>query len=151
GDAVLTDGTELDPGTPLTVHFNDAMEPVTMKVTLGSEIATLKWAADDRSAAISTQGIPSGPLVLHLDPGGRDQTGHLVKNPFTLNVGLYYRDHEHTTPLKYPALIQIPNDEFARDQDGLQAADMIFEYLAEGGITRLTAVYQNAPDLIGPM
>src|SRR5690242_15057315 len=28
---------------------------------------------------------------------------------------------------------------------------MIFEYLAEGGITRLTAVYQNAPNLIGPM
>jgi hypothetical protein len=28
---------------------------------------------------------------------------------------------------------------------------MVFEYLAEGGITRLTAIYQNAPDLIGPM
>src|SRR6202022_3315667 len=34
---------------------------------------------------------------------------------------------------------------------GLQAADIIYEYVAEGGITRLTAIYNNAPDLIGPM
>jgi hypothetical protein len=39
----------------------------------------------------------------------------------------------------------------ARDQNGLQAADIVWEYLAEGGITRLTAMYDNAPDLIGPM
>jgi hypothetical protein len=37
------------------------------------------------------------------------------------------------------------------DQNGLQAADMVYEYLAEGGITRLTAIYGNAPDLIGPI
>src|SRR5207237_8382663 len=57
----------------------------------------------------------------------------------------------HTTGLRYPAPIQIPNEEFAPDQNGLQAADIIFEYLAEGGITRLTAMFQNAPDLIGLM
>ncbi len=28
---------------------------------------------------------------------------------------------------------------------------MVYEYLAEGGITRLTAIYGNAPDLIGPI
>ena len=39
----------------------------------------------------------------------------------------------------------------ALDQNGLQAAGMIYEYVAEGGITRLTAIYQNAPSLIGPM
>src|SRR5258708_28540312 len=46
--------------------------------------------------------------------------------------------------------MQLPNDEFARDQNGLQAADVIYEYLAEGGITRLTAIFQQAPDVIGP-
>src|SRR5207245_3678205 len=70
---------------------------------------------------------------------------------WTLDTGLYYRDREHTIALKYPALIQVPNDPGAVDQDGLQAAGIVFEYLAEGGITRLTAVYGNAPDLIGPM
>jgi len=147
----LTDGMEIDPGSTLKLNFNDAMEPTSIKVTLGTQVADLKWAVDDKSATFSTTGIPSGPLQVQLAGGGRDQTGHQVPGMFTLKTGLYYHDTEHTTALKYPALIQIPNDEFARDQNGLQAADMIFEYLAEGGITRLTAIYGNAPDLIGPM
>ena len=151
GGAALADGSEIDPGTPLTIHFNDAMEPITIRVEIGTTQANLGWAPDDRSATISTQGMPSGPLVLRMGPGGRDQTGHHVPGTFTLKTGLYYRDHEHTTALKYPALIQMPNDYYARDQNGMQAADIVFEYLAEGGITRCTAIFENAPDLIGPM
>jgi hypothetical protein len=75
----------------------------------------------------------------------------MYKPSWTLDSGLDYRDREHTIALKYPALIQVPNDVGALDQDGLQAADIVFEYLAEGGITRLTAVFGTAPDLIGPM
>jgi hypothetical protein len=147
----LANGTEIDPGTNLKLNFNDAMEPITVKVTVGTQVVNLVWAKDDRSATVSTVGIPSGPLQVQLSAGGRDQTGHLVPSNFTFNTGIYYHDREHTTALRYPALIQIPNDEFARDQNGLQAADIVWEYLAEGGITRLTAMYNNAPDLIGPM
>jgi hypothetical protein len=74
-----------------------------------------------------------------------------MSTAFTLNTGIYYHDREKTTALKYPALIQIPNDSFARDQNGLQAASLVFEYVAEGGITRLTAIFQNAPKVVGPM
>jgi len=151
GGVALVDGSEIDPGTPLTINFNDAMDPATIKFTIGTKPADLKWAADDRSATIATQGMPTGPLVLSLAPGGSDQTGHHVPSTFTLKTGIYYHDREHTTALKYPALIQVPNDYYARDQNGLQAADVVFEYLAEGGITRCTAIFQNAPDLIGPM
>ncbi|HEY1421446.1 MAG TPA: DUF3048 domain-containing protein [Candidatus Dormibacteraeota bacterium] len=147
----LIDGAEIDPGTTLKLNFNDVMEPITIKVTIGTQIATLKWATDDRSATISTTGIPSGPITLSMAPGGRDQSGHLVPSAFALKTGVYYHDPEHTTALKYPAIIQIPNDEFARDQNGLQAAGLVFEYLAEGGITRLSAIFNNSPDLIGPM
>jgi hypothetical protein len=149
--AALTEGMEIDPGTSLKLSFNDVMEPLTVKVTLGSQDAKLTWAPDDRSATVSTAGLKSGPLQVNMGSGARDQTGHMVPGAFTLNTGIYYHDHEHTTALKYPALIQIPNDEFARDQNGLQAASIVFEYLAEGGITRLTAIYGSAPDLIGPM
>ena len=149
--ATITNGTDIDPGSILKLNFNDAMEPITIAVTVGAQTANLKWASDARSATLSMAGIPSGPLVVQLAPGGRDQTGHPVSGTYTLKTGVYYRDHEHTTHLSYPALIQIPNDELARDQNGLQAADIIYEYLAEGGITRLTAIYQNPPDLIGPM
>jgi hypothetical protein len=151
GGGPLPDGAEIDPGATLTLTFNDAMEPTTIKVTVGTQVVDLTWAKDDRSATLSTAGLASGPVQVLLGAGGRDQTGHMVPGAFSFKTGIYYHDHEHTTALKYPALIQIPNDEFARDQNGLQAADIVWEYLAEGGITRLTAMYDNAPDLIGPM
>jgi hypothetical protein len=150
-DPPLADGTEIDPGTTLRLNFNDAMDPTTMKATFSGQPVDLKWAADNKSATLSTGGVPSGPLVIQIAPGGKDQTGHRLPGTFTFKTGLYYHDREHVTPLKYPAIIQIPNDEDARDQAGLQAADIVFEYEAEGGITRLTAIYNNAPDLIGPM
>jgi hypothetical protein len=150
GGVSLADGGEIDLATPLQINFNDALDTATVSVTLGTKIAGLKWAAGDRSAAISTVGITSGPLVIQLAAGALDQSGRPMA-AFSLKTGLYFHDREKTTALKYPALIQIPNDEFARDQNGLQAAGIVFEYVAEGGITRLTAIYQNAPNLIGPM
>ncbi|HYL06908.1 MAG TPA: DUF3048 domain-containing protein, partial [Candidatus Udaeobacter sp.] len=147
----LKDGMEIDPGTGMKLTFNDAMDPVSIKLTIGGKVATLKWAADGKSATFSTAGFASGPLVVQIAPGGRDLTGHLVPAAFTLKTGIYWHDHEHTIALRYPALIQIPNDEFARDQNGLQAAGIAYEYVAEGGITRLTAIFDNVPDVIGPM
>jgi hypothetical protein len=151
GGAVVADGSEVDPGSILTFNFNDAMVPTTFKLTEGAQPAALRWAADDRSATLSLAGVASGPVSFTLGPGARDQTGHFLTGAYGLSTGVYYHDHEHTTALKYPALVQIPNDELAWNQDGLQAAGIVFEYLAEGGITRLTAIYDNAPDLIGPM
>ncbi len=147
----LKDGMEIDPSSTLRVVFNDAMQPSTIKATVGGQPAALTWAGDGRSATFSTAGLPSGPLTVQIAPGGRDQTGHAVASNFSVKTGIYWHDREHVVGLRYPALIQIPNDEFAVDQNGLQAASIVFEYLAEGGITRLTAVYQYAPDLIGPM
>ena len=147
----LKDGMEMDPGATLKVTFNDAMVPTTIKATISGQPANLKWSVDGRSAIFATAGLASGPLTIQIASGGRDQTGHTVPVGFTLKTGIYWHDHEHTLSLRYPALIQIPNDQFARDQNGLQAAGIVFEYLAEGGITRLTAIYQNVPNLIGPM
>ncbi len=48
--------------------------------------------------------------------------------------------------------VQIENSPEARPQSGLREADMIFEAVAEGGITRFNAVYQdNVPANIGPV
>lgn len=52
-----------------------------------------------------------------------------------------------------PALfVKIDNVDQARPQDGLLAADVIFEELVEGGLTRLGAVYSSQdPALVGPI
>src|SRR3989440_10159832 len=40
-----------------------------------------------------------------------------------------------------PAMVQIENSILARPLAGLQQANLVYEYLAEGGITRMTAIY----------
>src|SRR5712664_2895025 len=44
-------------------------------------------------------------------------------------------------PPPAPALVQVENLPAARPQRGLQRADLVMEYLTEGGITRFTAIY----------
>jgi hypothetical protein len=43
-----------------------------------------------------------------------------------------------------PALVQVENDPNSHPQYGLQKADIVYEYLTEGGITRFTLVYFDA-------
>src|SRR6202011_3179458 len=40
-----------------------------------------------------------------------------------------------------PAMVQVENSILARPLAGLQQANIVYEYLAEGGITRMTAIY----------
>ncbi len=53
-----------------------------------------------------------------------------------------------------PALVIIDNNPRAVPQSGLQQAAIVYEFLVEGGITRLLAVYDTLPDeefIIGPI
>lgn len=48
--------------------------------------------------------------------------------------------------------ILIENTPDARPQSGLQQADIVYEAIAEGGITRFVAIYQQErPELVGPV
>lgn len=51
-----------------------------------------------------------------------------------------------------PLAIKLSNSPEARPQAGLNAADLVFEHLTEGGITRYTAVYYGqTPERVGPL
>ena len=55
--------------------------------------------------------------------------------------------------LKRPALsVKVENTSFARPQAGLDQADVVYEEVVEGGITRLVAIFNSqVPDVIGPV
>ena len=55
--------------------------------------------------------------------------------------------------IQRPIAVMINNNGPARPQSGLSGADVIWEVLAEGGITRLVAIYQSQdfPEAIGPI
>lgn len=51
-----------------------------------------------------------------------------------------------------PVMVMINNHPKARPQSGLQYADLVYEILAEGELTRFVAIYQSQqPDVIGPV
>lgn len=59
-------------------------------------------------------------------------------------------DEENIT--QRPASVMINNHPAARPQSGLTKADIVYEVLAEGNITRFLAVFQSdIPDIIGPV
>jgi len=55
--------------------------------------------------------------------------------------------------LAHPSLaVKIDNHEAARPQIGLERADIVFEELVEGGLTRYVGIWQSdIPDLLGPV
>ena len=148
--AGVANDAEVPLGTVLTLVFNTPMNASSTQVTANGQPATLDWAADGKSATFKTQGLKVGALQLAL-AAGADQLGHHAATGWKFGVSLVFKINIQTTPLKFPALVQVPNDPTARDQSGLQAADMVYEYATEGGITRFTAVFTKAPAKVGPV
>ena len=54
-------------------------------------------------------------------------------------------------PIPYPLLIQVENTAPARPQAGLGAASVVFQYLVEGSITRMSALFHQVPGVVGPV
>ena len=146
----LSQGGDVATGSSLTILFNTAMDEAAVHMTVNQKPAALSWLPGSTSARLPTGGLPAGPLSVAL-MDGRDQAGHLALGGYHIDLNLHYINGEKTVPLKYPALVQIDNVPSARDQSGLQSADVVFEYQTEGGITRFTALFSNAPANVGPV
>ncbi len=93
--------------------------------------------------------------------GNNSFIGNTVKNPKSTdkpaNVNYYSpltgRQVSDEASTKHPVLaVMIENSPEARPQSGLKDAGVVFEAVAEGGITRFIALYQDRePSLIGPV
>jgi hypothetical protein len=57
-------------------------------------------------------------------------------------------------PLAAPTIVQVENSQFGRPQSGLGAANLVYEYVAEGGIGRFSVFFFGAPppqQQVGPV
>ncbi|MDD2482924.1 MAG: DUF3048 domain-containing protein [Candidatus Shapirobacteria bacterium] len=99
--------------------------------------------------------IPSGSEI-SLSPSGNkvtkdEKTGDLssktsaFSGPKTeicpLNGQLYTKEEKAIWSKRRPLTVMIENHEEARPQSGLQSADIVYEAVAEGGITRFMGVF----------
>ena len=146
----ISDGAQIPLQSIVKFTFNDQMQQSTVHLLVNSAPLDLTWSPDGSQAAADLKAQKVGPLALALAAGGMYVKGRALLD-WKLSASMVFTVQAHTVPLKAPALIQIPNDSGAFDQSGLQSADSVFEYLTEGGITRMTALYTNVPDIVGPV
>ena len=100
-----------------------------------------------------TKTLTTAPLQT---PGS---AGQLVFNPQApkteacpLNGVLYSKEQKNWWEQHRPLGVMIENHEDARPQSGLSSADVIYEAVAEGGITRFLAVfYCQDAGIVGPI
>jgi hypothetical protein len=93
----------------------------------GSEAATPKRTTTTSAATTTTVAVPVAPLTGLADPSGASLTR--------------------------PALsVKVENTDAARPQAGIDQADVLYEEVVEGNITRFVAIFNSAvPDVIGPV
>ena len=151
GSGTVVAGGDLVPaGTPLQLAFSAEMDPSRVRLLANDSAVGLSWAGDHKSAALDVSSLHRGRVALSIASGARDAAGNSLAS-WSLAFSLVFGIATHTVPLPAPVLVQVPNDPSARDQVGLQSADLVYEYLTEGGITRFTAIYTSAPDSVGPV
>ncbi|WIF94793.1 DUF3048 domain-containing protein [Caminicella sporogenes] len=98
---------------------------------------------EDNNKVVSENNIKDS--IDNLDKKVNDREGK-IKSPLT---GLYI-EKEQLNPR--PIAVMIDNYYKARPQAGLSEADIIYEILAEGNITRYMAIiYSSKPSTIGPV
>jgi DUF3048 family protein/Big-like domain-containing protein len=116
----------------------------------------VKWAADGKSATLELKLgnsrqyqllIPQTAVNRKQDPLAADW-----KFSFTTVIQVPSQGDPARIGSGAPAIVQIENSLNARPQAGMQEADMVYEYISEGSIPRLTAVYwRPLPGQVGPV
>jgi hypothetical protein len=162
-DAALADGQQNVPlRGNLKLTFSQPMEPLTTRVLFdGKPIdpAQISW---DRAARIGTVALTLGPSRPHSVevPATAENLRHdPMTGAFKIGFGAMVQVPSQgvttrITPGGAPIIIQIENSTqpTVRPQSGMQQADMVYEYISEYGIPRLTAVYWHPPSAeIGPV
>jgi hypothetical protein len=146
GDIKINFSQPMDvPKTPISVDGKPYEKPI-------------NWASDGKSATLALKlghsrqyqlSIPQTAVNRKQDPFAADW-----KLSFTTVIEVPSQGDPTRIGSGAPTIIQIENsaEQGVRPQAGMQQADMIYEYEAEGFVPRLSAVYWHPlPDLIGPV
>ena len=115
------------------------------------------WAAIGLALIVLAAGVASAAYLL-TTPEKVDQAAvKITKKPappapkfYSPLTGMLVKDEASTK--QAVTAIMIENSPDARPQSGLKQAGVVYEAIAEGGITRFLALYQESkPQLIGPV
>jgi len=155
-----------EPAIPWTAHvtitFTDPMNLQTTQPTVNGQpvaAAAFKWAEDGKSVEIASPMQPYQKYVYGLGGQPAAANGEALTDSAALTVNALPTQPSNSTSgvtagFKAIPPIQIVIEDSApsRPQSGFQKADMVFEFLSEYGINRMTAMYFNrVAENVGPI
>ncbi|MBI4036267.1 DUF3048 domain-containing protein [Candidatus Daviesbacteria bacterium] len=133
-------------------NFQKILVTVILAIVTYSGSATIVYSVFSRSVAIPGTGglvtsLPTPSNALEEDPNAPKTES------CPLNGAMHTQKAKDFWEKRRPLAVMIENHTEARPQSGLSAADIIYEAVAEGGITRFMAIfYCNLSDVqVGPV
>jgi len=156
----VTDGQQsLKPTGNVKLDFTQPMDGGKTPIQLNGkpfDSKNVSWSTDGKSATLDLKLghsrqyqllIPQTAVNRKQDPLAADW-----KFSFTTLIEVPSQGDPARIGSGAPVIIQVENSIDARPQAGMQQADIIYEYISEGSIPRLSVVYWHPlPDLVGPV
>ena len=139
----------------VTAVFTGPMREDTVQFTINGQFVPaheVSWNQAQNQATVTTPTmlLPYRDATFAVAATGVDSHGDPMTSPGLLTLLPLALEPANTTSgigsgfkATAPVMIVVENSAPARPQSGLQNADMVFEYLSEYGITRMTAVFFN--------
>src|SRR5438094_304732 len=159
-DEKVTDGQQgLKPSGNVQIGFSQPMDGGKTPIAVGGKPFDKKkvsWSSDGKTATLDLKLGHSHPYQLSIPQAAvnrkQDPLAADWKCSFTTVIEVPSQGDPAKIGAGAPTLVQIENSSDARPQAGMQQADVVYEYISEGSIPRLTAVYWHPlPDLVGPV
>lgn len=132
-----------------------SLSPKVITISLGLVLYLLSLGLSYAIFSFFRPGMSTSKII---SPGGKVTTSQrkYADLPKTqecpINGAMYSKPEEDLWKKRRPLGVMVENSKVARPQSGLSSADVVYEAVAEGGITRFMAVYycQDA-DIVGPV
>jgi hypothetical protein len=156
----VTDGQQgLKPTGGVQIDFSQPMDTSKTPVAVnGKALDTTKvsWSSDAKTATLDLKLGHSHPYQLSIAQTAVNRKQDPLATDWKLSFTTVIEVPSQGDPARMasgaPTIIQIENSIDARPQAGMQQADMIYEYISEGSIPRLSAIYWHPlPDPVGPV
>lgn len=145
------------------IDLPQAMDRGSVDLMVGGafvEPASLQWSPEGTAVTISIPGlVPYQPSSVEVVRGATTASGEVLTDGGTLQVVAVAGVPSNPanglpsgSPGQAPIEVVFDNAPAARPQTGLQRADIVYEYLSEYQVSRMTAIYLGpVPDEVGPV
>ena len=156
----VSDGQQgIKPTGAVMIDFTQPMDGARTPITVNGQpfdAKSVSWSSDGKSVTLDLPLVHSHPYQLAIAQAAVNRKQDPLAADWKLSFTTIIEVPSEGDPARIgsgaPVIIQIENSTAARPQAGMQQADLIYEYISEGSIPRLSAVYWHPlPGLVGPV